>query len=55
MRLPNVYHGCHDILIMSTNRSDIAMLNISGTDYRCIIDRIRKNEAINLQKKCRFD
>ena len=55
MRLPNVCHGCHDILIMSTNRSDIAMLNISGTDYRCIIDRIRKNEAMNLLKKCRFD
>ena len=30
------------------NFSDIAILNIKGSDYRCIIILISKNEAINL-------
>ena len=30
------------------NLSDIAILNIKGTDYRCIINKISKKEAINL-------
>ena len=30
------------------NLSDIAILNIEGSDYRCIISLISKNEAINL-------
>ena len=28
--------------------SDIAILNINGADHRCIINKISKNEAINL-------
>ena len=34
--------------MMSMNVSDIAILNIKGSDYCCIISRISKNEAINL-------
>ena len=30
--------------------SDIAILNIKGSDYYCIISLIRKNEAINLMQ-----
>ena len=30
------------------NLSDIAILNIKCSDYRCIISLINKNEAINL-------
>ena len=30
------------------NLSDIAILNIKGSDYCCIITGIRKSEAINL-------
>ena len=30
------------------NLSHIAILNIKGSDYRCIISLISKNEAINL-------
>ena len=30
------------------NLSNIAILNIQGIDYRCIIRGISKNEAINL-------
>ena len=33
---------------MSLNLSNIAILNIKGSDYRCIISLISKNEAIKL-------
>ena len=36
--LPNVSGRCHDFL-MSMNLSDIAILNIKGSDYCCIISR----------------
>ena len=45
---PNVCNKCLDLLIMSMNLSDIAILNIKHSDYRCIISLISKNEAINL-------
>ena len=47
---PNVCNRCHDLLMWSTNLSDIAILNIKGSDSRCIIGLIRKNEAINLMQ-----
>ena len=47
---PNVCNRCHDLLMMSINLSDIAILNIKGFDYRCIISLIGKNEVINLLK-----
>ena len=45
---PNVCNRCHDFLMMSMNLSDIAILNIRGSDYCCIISLISKNEAISL-------
>ena len=36
--------------MMSVNFSNIAILNIKGSDYRCIISLISKNEAINLMQ-----
>ena len=33
----NVCNRCHDLLMMFINFSDIAILNIKGSDYRCII------------------
>ena len=47
---PNVCNGCHDLLMMPMNLSDIAILNIKSADYRCIISGISKNEAINLMQ-----
>ena len=47
---PNVCNRCHDLLMMSMNLSCIAILNIKGCDYRCIISLISKNEAINLMQ-----
>ena len=36
--------------MMSINLSNIAVLNIKGSDYCCIISLISKNEVINLMK-----
>ena len=47
---PNVCNRCHDLLMMSVNLSNIAILNIEGSDYCCIISLIIKNEAINLMQ-----
>ena len=32
------------------NLSNIAILNIQGVDYRCIISEISKSEVINLMR-----
>ena len=47
---PNVCNRCHDLLTISINFSDIAILNNNGSDYCCIISRISKSEAINLMQ-----
>ena len=36
--------------MMSMNLSDIAILNIKGSSYRCIISRISKNETTNIME-----
>ena len=46
---PHVCNRCHDLL-MFMNLSNTAILNIRGSDYRCIISLISKNEAINLMQ-----
>ena len=48
---PNVCNGYHHLVILSMNLSGVAILNIKGSDYRCIISGISKNEAINLMQK----
>ena len=47
---PDVCNGCHDALMMSMNLGNIAIPNIHGADYCCIISRISKSEAINLMQ-----
>ena len=44
----NDCNRCHDLLMMSMNLNDIAVLNIKGSDDSCIISLISKNEAIKL-------
>ena len=46
----HVCNGCHDLLMMYMNISDIAILKVKSTDYRCIISGISKNEAIHLMQ-----
>ena len=47
---PNVCNRCNDLLMMSINLRDIAILNIKVFDYLCINSLINKNEATNLMQ-----
>ena len=40
---PNVCNGCHDLLMLSMNLSDIAISIIKSADYCCIIIWISKS------------
>ena len=44
----DVCSGCHDVLEMSVNLNNIAILGIRGFDYRCIINEISRSDAVNL-------
>ena len=39
-----------DLLMMPVNVSDIAILKIKGSDYRCIVNLTSTNEDINLMQ-----
>ena len=45
---PNVSNNSHYLLMMSVNLTDIAILNIKGSDYCCFISVISKNETLKL-------
>ena len=47
---PNICNRYHDLLMISMNLSDIAILNIKSADYCCIISEISKTEAINFMQ-----
>ena len=47
----SVCNICHDLLMMSVNLSDIAILNIKCSDYCSIIIKISKSKAIKLLEK----
>ena len=42
----NVRNRCHNSLMMYINLSDIGILSLKCSDYRCIISLISKNDAI---------
>ena len=47
---PNVCNRCHDLLMISMDLSDIAILNIKSTGYGCIISGISKSKTVNLMQ-----
>ena len=47
---PYVCNRCHDLLMMSINLSDIALLKIKNSDYHCIITEISKSEVVSLMQ-----
>ena len=47
---PNTCNRCHNFLMKSMNFNNIAILNIKGSDFWCIISLISKNEAIKLMQ-----
>ena len=50
----DICNGCHDLLIIFVNLSNITILNIHDANYCCIISGISKNEAIKLIQNINF-
>ena len=46
----SVCNACHDLTMVSVNKSDIAFITVKNVNYRCIICSISKSEVINLSK-----
>ena len=44
------WNRCYDLVMMSMNLRDVAILNIKSADYCCITSRISKSEAIKLMQ-----
>ena len=43
-----ICNGCYNVLMISIDLSDIAILNVNDANYRSIINGIRKCDALNL-------
>ena len=50
----NVCNGCHYLLMIYINLSDVSIFNIKDADYRCNISGVNKSDATILSKN-RFD
>ena len=44
---PHVCNKCHNIFIIAYERKHIAMFNVKGVDFRCILWDISRDEAVN--------
>ena len=39
---------CHDLTMLSVNKSDIPIITVKNVDYCFVIQNVRKSEAIDL-------
>ena len=44
---PHVCNKCHDILLTAYKLKNIAILNVKGVDFRCILSGISEDESVN--------
>ena len=44
---PHVCNKCHDILMTAYKLKNIAILNVKGVDFRCILSGISEDESVN--------
>ena len=51
----SVCNGCHALLILSLDISDITIITVKGIDYCCIVSDISKSNAIHLFKNSVLD
>ena len=52
---PHVYNYCHDMLMMACEFKNIAILNLKGVNYRCVLWNMAKTEAINMLGNSEFE
>ena len=50
-----VCNGFHDILIIAYESKNIAMLNVKGVYYKCVLWKMTKNDAINKMDNSKLD
>ena len=51
---PHLCNGC-DILMMAFELENIAILNVKGVDYKCVLWGVTKNDAINVLGDSQLD
>ena len=44
---PHFCNKCHDILMTAYKLKNIAILNVKGVDFRCILSGISEDESVN--------
>ena len=44
---PHVCNKCHDVLMTAYESENIAILNVKGVHFRCILWGISRDEAVN--------
>ena len=44
---PHVYNKCHDVLMTAYELKNIAILNVKGVDFRCILWGISRDETVD--------
>ena len=52
---PCVCLKSHDISLMVYELKNIAILNVKGVDYRCVLWNISRNDAINMLNNYKLD
>ena len=45
---PYVCNKCHGLSMVAYELKNIAILNVKGVDYRCVLWNMTKNDAINV-------
>ena len=44
---PHVCNKCHDVLMTAYELKNIAILNVKGADFRCILRGISRDEVVS--------
>ena len=52
---PHVCNGCHEKTREAYELKNIAILNVKGVDYRCVLKGVTKNDAIDMLGNCKLD
>ena len=52
---PELCNSCYDILMMAYELENIAILNMKGVDYRCVISNTSEYDAIDRLDNFKID
>ena len=52
---PEVCNGCHDVSKIAYELQNIAILNVKGVDYRCVIWNMTINDAVYKLNSSKLD